>query len=93
MAKCSFRLVVYKSDGPDNNPMNSRNQKTMQSLGKKIQKARKAEGYSQEKLAEIVKVSRVHIGHIEQGRKSPSIELLDKIARALHISSGQLLPF
>lgn len=73
--------------------MNARNQTTRTALGKKIQKARNNAGYSQEKLAEIVNISRTHLGHIEQGRKSPSIEVLDKIARALKVKSSDLMPF
>ncbi len=78
---------------PDNIVMNARNQKTREALGKRIQKQRKAVGLTQEGLAEIVKISRTHMGHIEQGRKSPSLEVLDKIARALKINASELLPF
>jgi len=61
-------------------------------LGRNIQKLRKSQGYSQEKFAEIVKISRTHIGHIEQGRKSPSLKTLEKIARVLKVKMGDLLP-
>jgi len=59
-------------------------------LGKKIQKLRKSLGYSQEKFAEMVRISRTHIGHIEQGRKSPSLKLLEKISRALKVKISDL---
>lgn len=73
--------------------MNSRNSKTRPVLGKRIQKFRKVAGYSQDKLADMVKISRTHMGHIEQGRKSPSLEVLDKIARALKVNASELLSF
>ena len=60
-------------------------------LGQKIQKIRESRGLSQEKLAEMVKISRTHMGHIEQGRRSPSLDLLNKIARALKVEPSSLL--
>lgn len=66
-------------------------QKTRSNLGKRVQKLRKSIGYTQERFAEIVGISRTHIGHIEQGRKSPSLKTLEKIARALKIKLGDLL--
>lgn len=59
-------------------------------LGKKIQKARKSMRISQEELAEKLNISRTHIGHIEQGRKSPSIKLLEKIAKKLGVKIEDL---
>jgi transcriptional regulator with XRE-family HTH domain len=55
-------------------------------LGKKIQKARKTNGLTQEELADKVGVSRAYMGYIEQGRNAPSLEVLNKIARVLKIS-------
>ncbi len=53
-------------------------------LGKTIQKLRKQAGYgSQEEFAEALGLSRTHVGHIEQGRKNPSMEVLVKIAKKL----------
>ena len=63
---------------------------TKQKQGKKIQKLRKALGYTQEELAEKLHISRTHMGHIEQGRKSPSIKLMDKLSRALKVKVPEL---
>ena len=60
------------------------------SLGKKIQKRRKAINLTQEKLAEKVKISTVYVGYIEQGRYAPSLEVLEKIAKALKINLSEL---
>ncbi len=46
---------------------------------------------TQEDLAEKVGVSRVYIGYVEQGRNTPSIEILEKIARALKVRTSELL--
>ncbi len=70
--------------------MSANIKKAKSSLGKKIQKFRKSLGYSQERFAEMLGISRTHIGHIEQGRKSPSLKLLDKIAKALKVKVGDL---
>lgn len=67
--------------------------KSSEKLGSKIQRTRKSQGYSQEKLAELVGVSRTHMGHIEQGRKSPSLELLEKIANILKVKVSGLIPY
>lgn len=66
--------------------------KSREKLGKKIQKRRKELGYTQEELAELVRLSRTHMGHIEQGRKSPSLEVLEKIAKALRVKVKDLIP-
>lgn len=55
-------------------------------LGKKIQKQRKTLGYTQEELGDKVGISRAYMGYIEQGRYAPSLEVLEKIAKALKTS-------
>lgn len=67
-----------------------KNAKLPKLLGKRIQKQRKTLGLTQEELAEKVNVSRAYIGYIEQARNTPSIELLEKIARALKMDIRDL---
>lgn len=55
-------------------------------FGHKIQKRRKELGITQEELADRVNLSRTHMGHIEQGRRSPSLEVLNRLAKALKTS-------
>jgi DNA-binding XRE family transcriptional regulator len=62
-------------------------------LGKKIQKARKHLGITQEKLAEKVQVTTTYIGFIEQGRYAPSLEVLNKIAKSLGVKTKDIFPF
>lgn len=59
-------------------------------LGKRIQKLRKELGLTQEEFAEKLNISRTHVGHIEQGRKSPSLKLMEKLSRALKIKVSDL---
>lgn len=55
-------------------------------LGRKIQEFREAKGYSQEKLAYIASMDRVSIGYIEQGRRTPKLSTLHKLAKYLDVS-------
>lgn len=55
-------------------------------FGKRIQRMRKELSITQEELADRVNLSRTHMGHIEQGRRSPSLEVLNRIAKALKTS-------
>lgn len=66
--------------------------KQNKTLGQQIQKYRKRKGFSQEKLAEKLDISRAHMGHIEQGRKKPSLDLLEDIAKELNINIRNLFP-
>lgn len=59
-------------------------------MGKRIQRQRKLVGLTQEELAEKVGISRAYIGYIEQARNTPSIELLEKIARVLRVDIKEL---
>lgn len=66
---------------------------TKEKLGNRIQKLRKSLGHSQEELAERLGISRAHMGHIEQGRKSPSIKLMEKLAKTLRVKVKDIFPF
>lgn len=72
--------------------MLKRSQATREKLGIKIQKLRKNQGLPQEEFAHKVGISRTHAGHIEQGRKSPSLEVLEKISRVLKVTVKDLFP-
>lgn len=63
---------------------------TKEKLGKRVQKLRKNMGLSQEELAEKIKISRTHMGHVEQGRKSPSLKVMTKLAKALKVRMSDL---
>jgi len=71
--------------------MPARGDPIQQQLGKTIQRQRKIRGLTQEALAEAaVNVNRAYIGHIEQGRRTPSINMLQKIAKALKVPVSEL---
>lgn len=59
-------------------------------IGQVIKSRRKALGYSQEDLAEIVNRTPSHIGQIERGDSLPSVDVLIKIVDVLSIDGRQL---
>ncbi len=63
---------------------------TLKALGRKIQKLRKAQKITQEELAEMVGISRVYMGYIEQGRESPSLKLLMKLSKKMGVKVEDL---
>jgi len=60
-------------------------------LGRRIREARKKNGLTQEKLAEICSLSTAHIGHIERGTRIPSLETVFCISEALSVSVDRLV--
>lgn len=63
---------------------------TREKLGRRIQKLRKNLSLTQEELAEKINISRTHMGHIEQGRKSPSIKVMDRLSKTLKVKISEL---
>lgn len=63
---------------------------TLRALGKKVQKLRKIMNVSQEEFANTLGISRVYMGFIEQGRFSPSLKLLMKMARKFGVKVEEL---
>ncbi len=62
-------------------------------LGRNIAKYRKQRGLSQNNLAELLDVTREHIGNIEIGAKTPTMALLFKIAQILEVKEKDLFDF
>lgn len=67
------------------------NAKLTKTICKRIKKYRNERGLTQEDLAEKVGVSRVYIGYVEQGRNTPSLEILEKISKALKVRVSDIL--
>ncbi len=60
-------------------------------IGKRIQIIRKQNKLSRIQLSSMVGISSGHLGHIETGSKSPSVEILIRIAISLNVSVNELL--
>ena len=65
--------------------------KLRNSIGRKIRSLRLEQGLSQEKLAELVEMSREHISCLERGKNTISIESLYKIAQYFQIDIKEFL--
>ena len=59
-------------------------------VGENISKLRKAKKLSQGELAKILGVNRSYISTLENGSRNPSVETLQKIAKALDSSVAKL---
>lgn len=55
-----------------------------------IQDLRRARSLSQEQLALLAEVSRGHMGKVENAKFAASLDLLERIARALNVDPEQL---
>jgi transcriptional regulator with XRE-family HTH domain len=55
-------------------------------------KARKAAGMTQEELADLSGLDRTTISQVERGKGAPRVETLIRLAGALDVDPGDLLP-
>lgn len=66
-------------------------EKKMESLGKRIKGFRKAAGMSQEKLAELLRVSRPTLSQIENGDRKLKAEELKKLSEIFNTTADSIL--
>ncbi len=59
-------------------------------IGQRIRNYRTQQNLSQEELAELSGCHTTYIGQIERGEKNATMESIDKITTALHVSISQL---
>jgi transcriptional regulator with XRE-family HTH domain len=60
-------------------------------LGQELYRARKAAGVTQEALAFESKLDRTYISHLENGHKSPTVDVLLRICQVLGVPASELL--
>lgn len=60
-------------------------------LGKELKVVREAAGMSQERLAFEAGVHRTYISLLERDKKSPTLNVLLRICKALNISAAELV--
>jgi transcriptional regulator with XRE-family HTH domain len=61
-------------------------------FGRTVVHIRKTESmYSQESLARAIKVHRTYMGLIERGKANPTLDIIEKIAKALKVTPARLL--
>lgn len=62
-------------------------------LGRNIKKARKSKGFSQNKLAELLDISREHLAKVETAKRTISLGLLFKLCDILGKTEEELFDF
>lgn len=65
--------------------------KTTHAVGARIRKLREAKGVTQEELAGAVGMMRSNISRIEAAKHRPTLETMEKIAKALKVSVADLI--
>ena len=60
-------------------------------FGRTLRARRKALGMSQEALAEAARVSSSYVSQLERGRRSPTLHVLESLARGLGVTVADLL--
>ena len=73
--------------------MDSKHSDEYKLLGLNIAYYRKANGLSQEKLSELVNISRTHMSRIETAECSVSLDVIFEICKALKIAPLKLFDF
>jgi transcriptional regulator with XRE-family HTH domain len=62
-------------------------------FGKHLRKLREERKLTQEGLADLAGVHFTYVGQIERGKRNPSLINLHKLAKALKVDGGKLMPF
>jgi transcriptional regulator with XRE-family HTH domain len=61
-------------------------------FGKRLREIRKQKGFSQESLALVCGLDRTYIGSVERGERNISLINIYRIALALGVPAGELMP-
>lgn len=60
-------------------------------VGKRLRQVREKTGISQEQLSERAGYYRTYVGHIENGKHSPSVHTMWRLAKVMKVDLGELL--
>ncbi len=63
----------------------------MEKVAANVKTIRAMRGMTQQALADKAQIHRVYLAQIEGGTRSPSLEMLERIAKALKVKPGKLL--
>lgn len=66
-------------------------QKFGKHIGKRLREVREKSGLSQEQLSEKAGYYRTYVGHIENGKHSPSVHTMWRLAKVMKVDLGELL--
>ena len=68
-----------------------RDQELLKNIGKRVAKARKDRGWTQETLAEALGIEPVTLSRLETGDRALSLSTVSRISEVLQVSLGDLL--
>ena len=60
-------------------------------LGRKIQSLRSKRGWTQQHLADMTGIGRVHVSELENGKREAGSKMLEKLANTFEIGVSDLL--
>jgi len=60
-------------------------------LASNLERLRKAKGWSQEEFAYEAGIHRTYASDLERGTRNPSIKIVEKLAKCLGVTAGELL--
>lgn len=60
-------------------------------LGANVKRLREAKGLSQEELAFQADMHRTYVSGIERGKRNPTVTVLERLAKPLDVTAGELL--
>jgi transcriptional regulator with XRE-family HTH domain len=60
-------------------------------LGLNVRRYRKERGLSQEALADAVDLAVTYVGQIERGLRNPTLDVVERLAKALNVKPLDLL--
>jgi transcriptional regulator with XRE-family HTH domain len=63
----------------------------MERVAGNVKRIRNERGMTQQALAEKAKIHRVYLAQLEGATRAPSLEMLDRLAKALKVKVGRLL--
>jgi transcriptional regulator with XRE-family HTH domain len=61
-------------------------------FGERLRAVRQQRGISQEKLAELAGLHRTYVSSIERGERNVSLVNIERLAAALGVAMGELMP-
>ena len=61
-------------------------------FGERVRAVRESRELSQEALADAARLHRTHISLIERGQRSVRLETIERLAIALRVQPGELMP-
>jgi transcriptional regulator with XRE-family HTH domain len=62
-----------------------------QIVARNVRKLRNERGLTQEELSELAGINRNYTGMIEREQRSPTVDVLEKLAKALQVEPAMLL--